>query len=142
MNRLLLSIAAAALSMTASAQYILVNDELPIPASEVEKITYEQDDQFDASLLPGCIASDAKISLFSQALKLTGLADTLRTYIYDNYQRDIDKYYYKSHVWNEIAWYNENRFKAFTVFAETDSALAANGISNLGCLGERLYRPP
>ena len=131
MNRLLLSIAAAALSMTASAQYILVNDELPIPASEVKKITYEQDDQFDASLLPGCIASDAKISLFSQALKLTGLADTLRTYIYDNYQRGVDKFHYASHVWREVAWYNENRYKMFTVFAETDSALAANGITNL-----------
>ena len=131
MNRLLLSLAAAALSMTASAQYILVNDELPIPASEVEKITYEQDDQFDALLLPGMMASDRKVSLFSQALQLTGLADTLRTYIYDNYQRGVDKFYYRAHVWREVAWYNENRYKMFTVFAETDSALAVNGINNL-----------
>ena len=131
MKKLILSIAATALCASASAQYIIVNDELPISASDVEKITYEEDNQFDDTLLPGRLTSDPKTTIFSQALQLTGLADTLRTYIYDNYKGEAWKYYYKSHIRKEVAWTNENRFKMFTVFAETDSTLNANGINNL-----------
>lgn len=131
MKKLLLSIAAATLCASASAQYIVVNDELPISANDVEKITYEEDDQFDEILLPGKLASDPKTTIFSQALQLTGLADSLQAYIYENYNRGTEKYYYKSHTWKEVAWTNENRFKMFTVFAETDSTFKANGINNL-----------
>ena len=93
MKKLILSIAATALCASASAQYIIVNDELPISASDVEKITYEEDNQFDDTLLPGRLTSDPKTTIFSQALQLTGLADTLRTYIYDNYKGEAWKYY-------------------------------------------------
>lgn len=133
MNRLLLSIAATAISMTVSAQYILVNSELPIPASEVEKITYEQDDQFENLLLPGQLASDQKITIFTQALKLTGLADTLKAYVCtnpDDPSKD-QKYYYSSHTHSEVAWPFQRKFKEFTVFAETDEAFAKLGITNL-----------
>ena len=133
MNRLLLSIAAAALSMTASAQYILVNDELPIPASDVEKITYEQDDQFEELLLTNQLASDQKITIFAQALKLTGLIDTLRTYMYvhpDDPSND-QRFYYRSNVHNEIAWPFQRIFKEFTVFTETDEAFAQQGITDM-----------
>lgn len=142
MKKLLLSIAATALCASASAQYIIVNDELPLSVSDVDKITYEQDDQFDKILLPGKLASDPKTSIFSQALQLTGLADTLRTYIYENYNRGIEKYRYKSYTHTEVSWTNENRFKMFTVFAETDSTLNANGINNLDDLkayAKRIY---
>ena len=98
MKKMLLSIAAAALSASASAQYIIVNDDMPISINDIEKITYEADDQFEASLLPGRLANDPKTTIFSQALQLTGLADSLRAYIYDNYNGDSRYYQYKSNV--------------------------------------------
>lgn len=142
MKKLLLSMATLALCASASAQYIIVNDDLPISISDVEKITYENDDQFESSLLPGQLASDPKTTIFSQALQLTGLADTLQTYIYDNYIGGGEKYYYRSHTWSEVAWTNKNRFKMFTVFAETDSTFKAYGINNLDDLkayAKRIY---
>lgn len=131
MKKMLLSIAAAALSASASAQYIIVNDDMPISINDVEKITYEADDQFEASLLPGRLANDPKTTIFSQALQLTGLADSLRAYIYDDFDEYRDYFQYKSYVHSEVAWYNKNRFKQFTVFAETDSVFAVEGINNL-----------
>lgn len=113
-------------------QYILVNDELPILADDVEKITYEEDPLFEGTLLTGSLAADPKTQLFSQALKLTGLADTLRRN-YDYVFRDglRERYYYKSHTWNEVAWTNAERYKTYTVFAETDEVFAAQGIKTI-----------
>ena len=83
MKRLISSLAVAVFCITASAQqYIVVNGEVPILASDVEKITYGVDDQFEQILLPGALALDPKTTIFSQALQLTGLADTLKTYLY------------------------------------------------------------
>lgn len=133
MNRLLLSIAVAALSVPASAQqYILVNNEQPIPAEDVVNITYEEDSEFKNRPLPNVLADDARVTLFRQALQLTGLADTLKTCEYAGYKTPKEqKYYYKVFQWNEVAWYNAERLKSFTVFAETDDVYAANGISNI-----------
>lgn len=133
MKKLLLSIAIAALCTTATAQqYIIVNGEMPVLASDVKKITYEEDARFENGLLAGALATDAKTTLFSQALQLTGLADTLRIYNYDDYKAPYPRTYrYRSHTWNEIAWYNANRYRNFTVFAETDDVYAANGITNI-----------
>ena len=123
----------AALCLPATAQqYIIVNDEVPILASDVEKITYGPDLQFETRLLPGMLAADPETQLFSQALQLTGLADTLDNCIYKDYEAPSErKYYYRSHTWSEVAWYNKDRFKNFTVFAETDDVLAAQGITTL-----------
>jgi len=132
MNRRLLLVAAVAFCLTAHAQYIIMNDELPILASDVEKITYEEDDEFESTLLPSCLASDSRTQLFSQALQLTGLADTLRNYVYADYDgSNLPKYYYRAHVRSEVASYNATRYKKYTVFAETDDVFAANGINNL-----------
>ncbi len=133
MNRLLLSIAVAALSVPASAQqYILVNNEQPIPAEDVVNITYEEDSEFKNRPLPNVLADDARVTLFCLALQLTGLADTLKTCEYAGYKTPKEqKYYYKVFQWNEVAWYNAERLKSFTVFAETDDVYAANGISNI-----------
>lgn len=133
MNRLLLSIAVAALSVPASAQqYILVNNEQPIPAEDVVNITYEEDSEFKNRPLPNVLADDARVTLFCQALQLTGLADTLKTCEYAGYKTPKEqKYYYKVFQWNEVAWYNAERLKSFTVFAETDDVYAANGISSI-----------
>ena len=133
MKKLLLPIAVAALCTTTTAQqYIIVNGEMPVLATDVEKISYEEDARFKDDLLDGALAADAKTTLFSQALQLTGLADTLRIYNYDDYKAPYPRTYrYRSHTWNEIAWYNANRYRNFTVFAETDDVYAANGITNI-----------
>lgn len=133
MKKILISIFAAACMMPTTAQrYVLVNDEAPIPASEVQRITYGVDPQFESKLLPGRLASDPKTTLFSQALQLTGLADSLRAYWYPEYEAPShDFYQYRSHVWAEVARYDERRYKQFTVFAETDDVFAAEGITNI-----------
>ena len=131
MKKVILPFVAAALLQTAHAQrFVIVNDETPIPAADIEKITYEVDDQFEASLLSARLAADPKTKLFSEALQLTGLADTLKTYWID-YYHEPTKYYYKKHTWNEVAWFNTERPRMFTVFAETDDVLAAQGINSL-----------
>ena len=133
MKKLLFSFAAAILCVPAAAQqYVVVNDELPIPASNVEKITYEQNNEFHACFLPNILAEDPNTQLFSQALKETGLDKTLCNYIYEDYQApDVLKYRYKLHSWGVIAWYNAERYRMFTVFVETDNVLAAQGINSL-----------
>lgn len=133
MNRLLLSLTVAMYGVAASAQqYIIVDGDAPILASDVEKITYEKDDLFDQILLPGALAHDSKTTIFSQALQLTGLADTLKTYVYAHPDpSDEPRYIYKSHTHTEISWPFQRKFKEFTVFAETDEAFAGQGITNL-----------
>ena len=133
MKKLLFFFVAVVLCVSATAQqYVVVNDELPIPASDIEKITYEQNNEFHACFLPNILADDPKTQLFSQALKETGLNKTLCNYIYEDYQApDVLKYRYKSHTWTEVAWYNAERYKMFTLFVETDDVLAAQGITNL-----------
>lgn len=133
MKKLLFFFVAVVLCASATAQqYVVVNDELPIPASDIEKITYEQNNEFHACFLPNILADDPKTQLFSQALKETGLNKTLCNYIYEDYQApDVLKYRYKSHTWTEVAWYNAERYKMFTLFVETDDVLAAQGITNL-----------
>lgn len=131
MKKVLLSIAATALCASATAQYVIVNNELPILASDVEKITYEEDEQFKDSLLPSVLAADPKTQLFSNALQLTGLAEMLSDYYYPNYQPIKLSYHYAAHVWKEVAIFNSVRFKNFTMFVETDNTLAAKGITNI-----------
>lgn len=135
-HRLLHIIVLAAMALPSAAQqYVIVNDEPPILASDVINITYEADDQYERRPLPDVMAADAQVSLFSQALQLTGLADTLTVTTYAGYKAPEDlRLYYTNHhypAWNEVAWYNEVRYKTFTVFAETDDVLAAQGISNI-----------
>lgn len=132
MNRLLLSLTVAMFSITASAQqYVVVNGEIPILASDVEKITYEVDDKFDQILLSGVLALDPKTTIFSQALQLTGLADTLKTYLYAYPDPSEPKSVFRSNNITKVAWPFNRRFKNFTVFAETDEAFAGQGITNL-----------
>ena len=133
MNRHLLFIAVIALSLPAAAQrYILVNNEDPIPVEDVLNITYEEDSEFEVRTLPMVLADDAKVTLFNQALQLTGLADTLKASKYADYEAPKElRHYYKVFQRNEVAWYNAERIRSFTVFAETDEIYAANGISNI-----------
>ena len=131
MKNVLLSIFAFALSTTASAQFVIVDDELPVLASDIDKITYEENDRFSELLLPACLANNPKTTIFSQALQLTGLADTLQAWNYDNYHRDEEKYKFQYGYTTQSSFFNEFRFKMFNVFVETDSVYAAKGIHNL-----------
>lgn len=133
MKRLISSLAVAVFCITASAQqYIVVNGEVPILASDVEKITYGVDDQFEQILLPGALALDPKTTIFSQALQLTGLADTLKTYLYAYPDPSEERFdFFISTKLKKNAWPFCRRLKNYTVFAETDEAYASLGITNL-----------
>lgn len=135
MKKVILTILAAGLLQSASAQqYVIVDGELPIIASDISKITYEADDQFASTLLDAQLAADPNTQLFAQALQLTGLADTLKAYWRDYECIYPDTYRYRSHVYSEVAWYVRTRPKEFTVFAETDDVFAAQGINNINQL--------
>lgn len=139
MKKLLLTLAVAALSVCGSAQqFVLVNGQ-PILASEIESITYAPDDQF--RLLPDVVAADAQTSLFSQALELTGLADSLKAYYDFDYERryerehlsEYDKSYFTG-AYEQYAEMLRRRYVKYTVFAETDSVFRAHGITSLSDL--------
>ena len=115
MKYVLLSVLAFALSTTASAQFVIVDYELPVLASDVDKITYEENDRFSELLLPACLANNPKTTIFSQALQLTGLADTLQAWNYDNYHRDEEKYKFQYGYTTQSSFFNEFRFKMFNV---------------------------
>jgi len=134
MKKVFLSFAVAMVGMMPAdaQQYLLINEKEIIPVDEIEKITYEADADFDSRLLPGRLATDTKTTLFTEALKLTHLADTLKAYWYPEYDgTQLEKFYYVSDVRKEVAWFNKQRSKQFTVFAETDDVFAAQGITNL-----------
>lgn len=123
-------------------RYVVVDDKIPVVVSDVEKITYAVDDQFETTLLAGRLAADPKTQLFSQALQETGLADTLQAYLIDYTCPYTGKYRYPSYSWYEVAWYNTQRFRMFTVFAETDDVLSAqsiNSLSDLKAYAKRVY---
>ena len=136
MKRLILSLAATSLLTTAYAQnYICVTGESPIPIDEVEKITYETDKVFYANMLANLLTSDPKLTIFGEALKKTELADTLQLYWKPDYvPSQTEPYYYKANLWNEVAVFDKYRRRQFTVFAETDSVFAAQGINSLADL--------
>ncbi len=135
MKKLILSLATVALTVPAAAQQFIIVNGTPILTSNVEKITYEQDENFEQTTLPGALAADPKTTLFSEALRVTGLADSLRNYRDEDYEcPTTKKYYYRALVWSEVAWFNEYRDHNFTIFAETDDVFAAKGINNLAQL--------
>ena len=130
MKKLLLTVAVLVLCMSVTAQqYISVDNELPIQASDVDKITYEQDEQFSSHLLPAVLAADPKAQLFSGALLETGLVETLCNYEYEDYPPG-ENYYIDN--WDPVTYYyNVTRNKMFTIFIETDDVLAAQGINSI-----------
>ena len=132
MKKLILSFAVAVLCVpTTAQQYIIVDNETPILVSDVDKITYEQDEQFSSSLLPAVLAADPKAKLFSGALQETGMTEMLCNYEYE-YNPPRDNYTIITGSWDHIVYYyNTNRNKMFTMFVETDDVLAAQGINNI-----------
>lgn len=88
-------------------------------------------------MLPDVIADNPNVSLFSEALEATGLADSLYTYRDADYDPDeYSSYKYISHVNKEVATVPDTKDYGFTAFIPTDSVLREKyGVTTL----EELY---
>lgn len=155
MKKLILSITVFAASMTATAQQFVIIDgvgykdnqfiqgQQAFLAEDIESIRYESDPNF--RLMPAALASDEHTQLFSQALQLTGLADSLQAYF--DYEYDGLEYSYMDGLYHidNYSHYAEvlnRRYIKFTAFVETDEVLAANGITSIEDLkayAKRIY---
>ena len=82
--------------------------------------------------LPDLIEEDTTLQLFSQALKLTGMCDSLTKYIDASYTISDDSVtkgisiYYGSNSWT--AKFPEKRYYKYTALVETDEVYNRNGI--------------
>lgn len=79
--------------------------------------------------LPDLIAENEDASLFSAALKLTHLDDSLQRYMDENYIYDETTYNYSRQ--SEICPKPKHRRYGYTVFVESDETFAQYGIHNL-----------
>ena len=142
MRRLIFFLAEAGAALTATAQqFVLINDEA-IRADDIREIRFVEDPDF--KLLPDVMAADPKATLFSQALQLTGMADSLQAYYdyayaeyvdLDSWNWRGDEFYVNDHY--QYAQWLRRRYFKFTAFVETDEVLAAHGITTLD--GLRAY---
>ena len=155
MKKLILSITVFAASMTATAQQFVIIDgvgykdnqfiqgQQAFLAEDIESFRYESDPNF--RLMPSALASDEHTQLFSQALQLTGLADSLQAYF--DYEYNSLDYTYKDGLYrisnhDQYAEVLNRRYIKFTAFVETDEVLAANGITSIEDLkayAKRIY---
>ena len=95
------------------------------------------------NLLPALLEENPTISIFCQALRLTGMADSLMKYIDETYTVDPDSAVGGKGfmVVNSTAgdgtgqktqtWYPDKRYFKYTAFVETDSIYSLYGINNL-----------
>ena len=94
--------------------------------------------------LPALMEENPNLSIFCQALRLTGMADSLTKYVDETYTVDPDsavggkgfKVPYGTANDGTASkqcqtWYPEHRYFKFTAFVETDSIYRAHGINNL-----------
>ena len=79
--------------------------------------------------LPDLIAANGDATLFSAALKLTHLDDSLQKYMDETYVYDESTYNYSRQ--SEICPKPKHRRFGYTVFVESDKTFAAYGIHNL-----------
>lgn len=86
-------------------------------------------------LLPDLLAEDSTISIFNEALRLTGLCDSLRQYIDPTYSCGEDSVNQDMVISTGGSSYTMRyvgtRMKRYTAFVETDEVYAANGIYDL-----------
>jgi uncharacterized surface protein with fasciclin (FAS1) repeats len=101
-------------------------------------------------LLPDFLRTNKEVSLFYEALQVTGLKDSLVRYQDFNYVVKNKNYLvggttgFKYHAGNEdeYAYYQPKRFFKFTAFVEPNSVYSRNGIFNLDQLkayAKRVY---
>lgn len=85
--------------------------------------------------LPDLIDADPQLTIFSQALQLTGMADSISHYLDERYTCEDDsvtegvKVYYGGY-W-QYAHFPEKRYYKYSAFCETDDVYRANGINGL-----------
>lgn len=97
-----------------------------------------------SQFLPALMEDNPNLSIFCQALRLTGMADSLTKYIDETYTVDPDsavggkgfKVPYGTANDGTASkqcqtWYPDHRYFKFTAFVETDSVYRAHGINNL-----------
>ena len=100
-------------------------------------------------LLPDKIAEDSTLTLFSQALELTGMADSLVKYIDETYSCSVDSVHEGvmvrctsgSALYTRSFW-PEKRFFKYTAFVETDSVYHKHGIytiDDLAAYAKKVY---
>lgn len=87
------------------------------------------------TLLPEMVAEDAAVSLFTQALQLTGLADSLYAFEDPDYSISPDSVF-QPQEFHRVGvtyymYYPEKREHAFTAFVEPNSVYRAAGINTL-----------
>ena len=74
------------------------------------------------SLIVDLIGDNPQLSIFSQALTLTGVNKQMAKVVDENYKQG-ERSKYKSHTWNEIAWQPDTKEYGYTVFVEKDELL-------------------
>ncbi len=78
----------------------------------------EQSNSYISDMLDG----NGNISIFAEALEKTGVSDSIMKVVDETYDGSKqEKYYYKSHTWNEVAWAPDKREIGYTIFVEPDS---------------------
>lgn len=143
-HKMLTTMLAVAFAATAVAQdFVIVTgnalmdsyDALPI--EQIDSITYEN---YQIPMLPEYMAKDENISLFCEAMFLTGVNNLMYWRMDDSYpQMGLDStswtnshlvLYVPGNTYDNVA-YPERRYYYFTVFAETNDVFAAHGINDL-----------
>ncbi|MBQ7513800.1 MAG: fasciclin domain-containing protein [Prevotella sp.] len=97
--------------------------------------------QPSSSYLPEKLLDDKNISLFTSALTLTGLSDSLYAYLDETYTIDLDSVYkpipfHRTGATYQM-YYPAERKKRFTALVETNKVFAEAGINNLDDLKQR-----
>lgn len=135
MRRLFLSlfVAIAAVPTLQAQQLLIVNDNVAIDIHDIDHISYAADPETTCLLMCEKLAVDPKTTLFSQALQLTGLADSLLVYEDENYPANLSGQMFTVPSTNGYSrgYYQASRPRRFTVFVETDSVFRAAGINNI-----------
>ena len=96
-----------------------------IPVSDIDSITYGDHPELEDNVV-GVLARNPKASIFYAALVETGMADSLRTNLFDyGFKHTVAPGWLYWHFYGTPYTERENRQNKFTVFAETDEAYLA-----------------
>lgn len=136
MRRLILSlfVTIATVPTLLAQQLLIVNDEMAIDVNDIDHISYAANPQSPYLLTGEMLAVDPNTTLFSQALQLTGLADSLIVYEDESYPTNLSGQLftmYSGNTHSSQGYYQASRRRRFTVFVETDSVFRAAGINNI-----------
>jgi len=115
-----------------NAARIIIHDD-----SVENGVVHTMDRVIDATseMLPDLIKKDSTISLFSLALQLTHMDDSMQIYLDESYFCDPDSFeeghcYSTAEEYDNV-FYMEKRYFGFTGFIETDEVYASKGINDI-----------